>query len=125
MIDAGRELGFSEQINSLLCSSMNNTSVMLSFVLYEGSTCSHRSPPIKTEGEMKPLSAFHEVPCAYTWAASQGRVLTKPLGTIQEQNKVVTLHRISIRKGGPGSQHNRAQKTLLASVFYLLVPGLP
>lgn len=63
---------------------------------------------------MKPLSAFHEVPYGYAWASSQGRALPKPLCTIQEQNKVVTLYWISVRKGGPGCQQGREQKKTLA-----------
>lgn len=88
------------------------------------STCRHRFLPITTHRKMEPLSAFREAPYGYTWASGQGRVLTKPLCTTQNQNKVVTLYWISVRK--EGQEVNRAvsrkkkKKTLLGFIFYYI-----
>lgn len=108
---------------------MNNSGMMLSLVLYGRSTCSHRFLLIKTQEETKPLSAFRDEPYGSVQASSQGRVPSKPLGTIQGQNKVIKLHWISSREEGPGVNEqvrdregktkNKKKQTLNFSVFYL------
>lgn len=103
-----RELQFSKQINSLLCSGMNNTGVMLSFVLYikallPASTGFHL---LKRRGKWSHY--LHSMKYHMVTHGHPARGGLYPSLCAQFKSKIRSLHYIGLASGKEGQDANRA-----------------